>query len=50
LHCIYTYTHQAEELSDNSLISEIFVSTLEKDRQIFLMDIYAFRDFFKSSD
>jgi hypothetical protein len=37
---------QAGELSENSLISEIFVSTSEKIRQVFLLNAYAFRDFF----
>jgi hypothetical protein len=37
---------QAGELSENSLISEIFVSTSEKIRQVFLLNVYAFRDFF----
>jgi hypothetical protein len=30
----------------NSLISEIFVSTSGKNRQVFLLNAYAFRDFF----
>jgi hypothetical protein len=42
LHIIYIY--QAGELSENSLISEIFVSTSEKIRQIFL-NVYAFTSF-----
>jgi hypothetical protein len=37
---------QAGELSENSLISEIFVSSSEKIRQVFLVNAYAFRDFF----
>jgi hypothetical protein len=37
---------QAGELPENSLISEIFVSTSEKIRQVFLLNTYAFRDFF----
>jgi hypothetical protein len=37
--------YQAGELSENSLISEIFVSTSEKIGQVFLLDAYAFRDF-----
>jgi hypothetical protein len=36
---------QAGELSENSLISEIFVSISEKIRQDFLLNAYAFRDF-----
>jgi hypothetical protein len=36
---------QAGELSENSLISEIFVSTSEKIMQVFLVNAYAFRDF-----
>jgi hypothetical protein len=36
---------QAGELSENSLISEIFVSTSEKIRQVFLLNAYAFREF-----
>jgi hypothetical protein len=39
-------TYQAGELSENSLISEIFVSTSEKIKQGFLLNAYAFRDFF----
>jgi hypothetical protein len=35
----------AGELSYNSLISEIFVSSSEKIRQAFLLNAYAFRDF-----
>jgi hypothetical protein len=37
---------QAGELSENSLISEIFVSSSEKIRQVFLLNADAFRDFF----
>jgi hypothetical protein len=37
--------YQAGELSENSPISEIFVSTSEKIRQVFLLNAYAFRDF-----
>jgi hypothetical protein len=36
---------QAGELSENSLISEIFITTSEKIRQVFLPNAYAFRDF-----
>jgi hypothetical protein len=36
---------RAGELSENSLIAEIFVSTSEKIRQVFLLNAYAFRDF-----
>jgi hypothetical protein len=39
---------QAGELSENSLISEIFVSSSEKIGQLFLLNAYAFRDFFPS--
>jgi hypothetical protein len=39
------YSIQAGELSENSLISEIFVSILEKCRQVFLLNAYGFRDF-----
>jgi hypothetical protein len=37
---------QAGELSENSLISEIVVFSSEKIRQVFLLNAYAFRDFF----
>jgi hypothetical protein len=37
---------QAGELEENSLISEIYVSSSEKIRQVFLLNAYAFRDFF----
>jgi hypothetical protein len=40
-----SFPYQAGELSENSLISEIFVSTSEKIRQGFLLAAYAFRDF-----
>jgi hypothetical protein len=36
---------QAGDHSENSLISEIFVSTSEKIRLSFLLNAYAFRDF-----
>jgi hypothetical protein len=40
-----TCWEQAGELSENSLISEIFVSTSKNNRQVFLLNAYAFRDF-----
>jgi hypothetical protein len=46
LYCrLHPITYQAGELSENSLISEIFVSISEKIRQGFLLNAYAFRDF-----
>jgi hypothetical protein len=44
--CITLNLHfQAGELSENSLISEIFVSISENIRQVFLLNAYVFRDF-----
>jgi glucan phosphoethanolaminetransferase (alkaline phosphatase superfamily) len=44
---ISSYMYQAGELSENSLISEIFVSTSEKIRQVFLLNAYkCFQRFF----
>jgi hypothetical protein len=39
-----TFLGQAGEISENSLISEIFGSTSEKNRQVFLLNAYVFRD------
>jgi hypothetical protein len=46
MYCHLLQSTQAGELSENSLISEIFVSTSEKNWQVFLLNAYAFRDFF----
>jgi hypothetical protein len=46
--CVFPFKclfYQAGELSENSLISEIFVSISEKIMQIFLLNAYVFRDF-----
>jgi hypothetical protein len=42
---VILYLFQAGKLSENSLISEIFVSISEKNRQVFLLNAYDFRDF-----
>jgi hypothetical protein len=39
------HNKQDRELSENSLILEIFIATSEKIRQVFLLNAYAFRDF-----
>jgi hypothetical protein len=46
-----TSIFQAGDLSENSLLSEIFVSISENIIQVFLLTAYAFRDFLlKSAD
>jgi hypothetical protein len=46
LHFSMPIIYQAGELSENSLISESFVLTSEKNRQVFLLNAYAFRFIF----